>query len=135
MLNSIHPGFYKKGFFFRWDAKKRLTPEDALRHEWLKSSTLSVSHTSQEVRRSPSESGTPSQLRGSLSSVGDSQHSGYRVHRARKWKYSDGDLTESNDVRGATTVKVNVTPSTRHTSSSDADTSLDDSGTFLPPIL
>ncbi|KAK6632333.1 Dual specificity tyrosine-phosphorylation-regulated kinase 2 [Polyplax serrata] len=124
----------------QWDAKKRLNPEDALRHEWLKSSSFSssVSQTSQEVRRSPSESGTPSQRRGTLtSSVGsESQYSAYRVHRARKWKYGDGDMTDQTDLGATTTVKVNVSSSTRHASSTgESDHALDDSGSFLPPIL
>lgn len=122
--------------YCRWDAKKRLTPDDALRHEWLKSSsTSSIPQHPQDVRRSPSESST-GQRRGTLpSSDSESQYSMYRLYRGRKSKYSDGDIVEQNDIGGTTKVKVNVTPSARHTSAGDTDPSLDDSGTFLPPIL
>ncbi|EEB17394.1 mitogen-activated protein kinase ERK-A, putative [Pediculus humanus corporis] len=122
----------------QWDAKKRLNPEDALRHDWLKSSsTSSVTQTSQDLRRSPSETGNLGQRRTALkSSVTESQYTAFKVHKARKWKYGESENSEQNDVGGTTTVKVNVTtPSVRHTSAGDGETSLDDFGTFLPPIL
>jgi len=37
----------------QWDAKKRMTPEEALKHEWL------ASASQPELRRSPSEAATP----------------------------------------------------------------------------
>lgn len=70
-------------FCCSWDAKKRMTPDEALRHEWLK--TPPTAQT--EVRRSPS-------------SV---NQAAYRVYRGSK--------------------------------PSKQEPGLDDSGTFLPPIL
>lgn len=123
-------------FAFRWDAKKRLSPDDALRHEWLKSSSTSaIPQHPQDVRRSPSESITV-QRRGTLpASDSEFQYSMYKLYRGRKSKFGDGDGIEQTEVGGTTKVKVNVTPSARHTSAGEADPNLDDSGTFLPPIL
>uniref|UniRef100_A0A1B6DNE8 dual-specificity kinase n=2 Tax=Clastoptera arizonana TaxID=38151 RepID=A0A1B6DNE8_9HEMI len=74
-----------------WDSKKRMTPEDALHHEWLKSSQ---SQQSVDVRRSPSSA--------------SHQPSTYKVYRGSK----------------PATTKPPV-----------PDLNLDDSGTFLPPLL
>lgn len=104
----------------QWDAEKRLSPDDAMRHEWLKaSSTSSLTQHASEARRSPSE-GSATQRRGTL------PNSDYRFYR--RAKFSDGDAVDASDAGATTKVKVNV-------SHCDPDPSLDDSGTFLPPIL
>ncbi|XP_075212246.1 dual-specificity tyrosine phosphorylation-regulated kinase 2 isoform X3 [Lycorma delicatula] len=77
-----------------WDAKKRMTPEEALRHEWLKSSSSTQQNQQSEIRRSPS---TVSQQPAPAASL-------YGIYRGSK-------------------------PSVK------LDPNLDDSGTFLPPIL
>ncbi|KAI5742563.1 hypothetical protein M8J77_008632 [Diaphorina citri] len=77
---------------FNWDSKKRLTPDEALRHEWLKSSSSSSSsssHHATDLRKSPS-----------------AHTNMYRLYRG-----------------------VPTKPS------APADIDLNDSGTFLPPIL
>ncbi|XP_054282230.1 dual specificity tyrosine-phosphorylation-regulated kinase 4-like isoform X2 [Macrosteles quadrilineatus] len=80
-----------------WDAKKRMTPDDALRHEWLKSSSSSTS------------SGT------TTAPVTAAPQPQYRVYRAGK--------------------PVTSTGKSHHSTERDHSHSLDDSGTFLPPIL
>uniref|UniRef100_A0A0A9ZJS4 dual-specificity kinase n=1 Tax=Lygus hesperus TaxID=30085 RepID=A0A0A9ZJS4_LYGHE len=77
-----------------WDPTKRLTPEKALRHDWLKG--LGSVSSSSEIKRSVSAAGQDQKLIPVL----------YR----------------------------NRTTSTS-TTSKPADVNLDDSGTFLPPIL
>ncbi|KAL1457906.1 hypothetical protein WDU94_008086, partial [Cyamophila willieti] len=75
---------------FCWDAKKRLTPDEALRHEWLKSSSSSSSsnsHHATDLRKSPSAP----------------HNNMYRLYRGSKPAPQELDLN--------------------------------DSGTFLPPIL
>uniref|UniRef100_A0A8D8UQ46 dual-specificity kinase n=1 Tax=Cacopsylla melanoneura TaxID=428564 RepID=A0A8D8UQ46_9HEMI len=75
---------------FCWDSKKRLTPDEALRHEWLKSSSSSSSsnsHHTTDLRKSPSAP----------------HNNMYRLYRGSKPAPQEHDLN--------------------------------DSGTFLPPIL
>ncbi|KAJ9577021.1 hypothetical protein L9F63_006404, partial [Diploptera punctata] len=142
-----------------WDAKKRLTPEDAVCHEWLKGSPAQ-----QELRRSPSEvtrSQSQSQQQqqqqqqqqesrrvteGESSGVPiPQQYSLYRLYRGKKCAsklLSAGD--ESGDIpttNGTAKPKVNSASSSNRTTAAIGelvpalDPNLDDSGTFLPPIL
>ncbi|KAL1123993.1 hypothetical protein AAG570_001763, partial [Ranatra chinensis] len=83
-----------------WDSKKRMTPEEALRHDWLKFSPSSVVGSSSEVRRS-------------ASAASQQQHSAFKIYRG---------------VAPSATKQTVVTSTT-------TDHNLDDSGTFLPPIL
>ncbi|PSN42817.1 Dual specificity tyrosine-phosphorylation-regulated kinase 2 [Blattella germanica] len=152
-----------------WDAKKRLTPEDALRHEWLQSSSSSQQ---QELRRSPSEVASSQQqpqpqqqqpqqqprrvadrvLEGESSVTTQQQYSLYRLYRGKKCASKllaggDGHQTESSDAattNGTAKPKLNGVSSASGSSRTTAaigelvaslDPNLDDSGTFLPPIL
>lgn len=156
----------------QWDSKKRMTPDEALRHEWLVSSSSigasNGSHTSQaELRRSPSEAGlgvaplashrsagSGSSGSGAGSGSGSSgtgsgqQYSLYRLYRGKKCvsKLVDaqtgelGDVSNSLRTRGAGSGATSgaATATTRsggECSSQAVDPNLNDSGTFLPPIL
>lgn len=81
----------------KWDSKKRMTPDEALHHEWLKSSSQSQPQVPApaEVQRSPSSA--------------SHQPAAYRVYKGAK--------------------------STSNSKPPVPDLNLDDSGTFLPPIL
>nr|CAD7195251.1 unnamed protein product [Timema douglasi] len=135
-----------------WDAKKRLTPEDALRHEFLQptssSSSTSSSAQQHELRRSPSEV-TTAHRRGQQTTVNtdtsDQQYSLYRLYRGKKSgsKLLTGEVENTVTTNGIIAkAKVNGVSSTNGSSRavSDlvanlSDQNLDDSGTFLPPIL
>ncbi|XP_073986729.1 dual-specificity tyrosine phosphorylation-regulated kinase 2 isoform X3 [Rhodnius prolixus] len=96
-----------------WDATKRLTPEKALRHEWLKSSSgsSSTSSSNSEVRRS-------------ASAASQQQHQQKLLHRVYR---------TSGIVGGGGSGAIQTT--THLTSTKSSELNLDDSGTFLPPIL
>nr|CAD7438693.1 unnamed protein product [Timema bartmani] len=135
-----------------WDAKKRLTPDDALRHEFLQptssSSSTSSSAQQHELRRSPSEV-TTAHRRGQQTTVNtdtsDQQYSLYRLYRGKKSgsKLLDGEVGDAITTNGIIAKpKLNGVSSTNGSSRavSDlvanlSDQNLDDSGTFLPPIL
>ncbi|XP_051176712.1 dual specificity tyrosine-phosphorylation-regulated kinase 2-like isoform X2 [Leptopilina boulardi] len=161
-----------------WDAKKRMTPDEAMKHEWLNSSSSSSSHlSSSSSTMTSSVSGTTA-----VSAVVDSSqqshaqtvtvqnaprqrattmedpqqlYSLYRLYRGRKCvsKITTLDNADSGSGGGGLVVKsklngsasshalaVGTQPATsRHASTGDIvsslDPNLDDSGTFLPPIL
>ncbi|XP_033610241.1 dual specificity tyrosine-phosphorylation-regulated kinase 4 isoform X3 [Cryptotermes secundus] len=137
-----------------WDAKKRLTPEDALHHEWLQSSS---STQQQELRRSPSEVASSHQQpqqqprrvpEGESSAATQQQYSLYRLYRGKKCaskllSANDTHQTESGEgasTNGTARAKLNEVGSSRTNAAlgellATLDPNLDDSGTFLPPIL
>ncbi|XP_063231512.1 dual specificity tyrosine-phosphorylation-regulated kinase 2 isoform X2 [Bacillus rossius redtenbacheri] len=122
-----------------WDAKKRLTPEEALRHEFLQSAM-----PQHELRRSPSESATNHGRRhaGDPTTDAQQQYSLYRLYRGKK---SSSKLPESDQPDPSLTngkpAKLNGLAGTNGSNRTitdlmaNLDTNLDDSGTFLPPIL
>lgn len=153
-----------------WDAKKRMTPEEAMRHEWLNSSSSSnlssslgmtssvVSSVVSTVVEPPqpvhAQTVTVSAPRQRATTMEDpqQQYSLYRLYRGKKCvsKISAPiDTTDGNAL--AVKSKLNGSASShalasgvqpaapRHASTGDIvaslDPNLDDSGTFLPPIL
>lgn len=108
---------------YRWNPKKRLNPDDALRHPWILSG-VSLSKSG-ELRHSHSEinishdSGSHS----SSSTSGGSSGQSRRVHH----KYS---IVQKSDK-----VKAKILETRLHDSVTKLDSNLNDSGTFLPPIL
>ncbi|XP_046612813.1 uncharacterized protein LOC124301596 [Neodiprion virginianus] len=168
-----------------WDAKKRMTPEEAMRHEWLNSSSSSssssnLSNSMQGMTGSSVVSSVVSTVvepaqpahaqtvtvggggprqRATTMEDPQQQYSLYRLYRGKKCvsKISapiDGsaaDGTCSGNSLGVNKSKLNGSasshalasgvqaPAPRHASTGDIvaslDPNLDDSGTFLPPIL
>ncbi|GLH10192.1 Dual specificity tyrosine-phosphorylation-regulated kinase 2 [Gryllus bimaculatus] len=161
----------------QWDAKKRMTPDEAMRHEWIQ---MSSTIQQQELRRSPSE--VPSsqsqqqqhqllhqqhqqqqqqhqhhhqqhqaqQQRHLDSDSVQQQYSLYRLYRGKKCvsKLLDplpGNEADSSSCAGSGKPKLNGLSSASSSNRSTGhaitdllaslDTNLDDSGTFLPPIL
>ncbi|XP_026284517.2 dual specificity tyrosine-phosphorylation-regulated kinase 4 isoform X3 [Frankliniella occidentalis] len=152
----------------QWDSKKRMTPDEALRHEWLVSSSsiapTNGSHTQTELRRSPSEAGlvphhshhshrgagSGSSGSGSVTGSGSGSGTGsgqayslYRLYRGKKCvsKLVDAQTGELGDVSSSLLGTARTRGSTTTTrgggecSSQAVDPNLNDSGTFLPPIL
>ncbi|XP_056644515.1 dual specificity tyrosine-phosphorylation-regulated kinase 4 isoform X1 [Diorhabda sublineata] len=100
-----------------WNPKKRLAPDEALRHPWV----TAGSHTSKsgELRHSHSEVNVSHDSHSSSSTSGSS-HS--RSHY--KCVVQKGDK-----------VKAKIVETRLHDSVTKLDSNLNDSGTFLPPIL
>lgn len=92
-----------------------MTPDEALRHEWI----LSAQKTS-DLRHSQSEASVSRESH-SMSGSGESNY--LRVHH----KYA---LTKTTSDK----VKAKIID-TRLSDSASLDSNLNDSGTFLPPIL
>ncbi|XP_011166721.1 uncharacterized protein LOC105200730 isoform X2 [Solenopsis invicta] len=164
-----------------WDPKKRMTPDEAMRHEWLTSSSSShVSSSSSAITSStvnasanttttsietPRESAHAPQTvsvtvnapRQRATTMEDPPYTMYRLYKSRKFvqKVSTGtDVTDNGGSGGGGLMvksKLNgsasshalasstQTATSRHASTGDIvaslDPNLDDSGTFLPPIL
>ena len=130
-----------------------MTPEDAICHEWLKASPAQ-----QELRRSPSEVARtqpqqqpqPQEPRrvteGEPSGVSQ-QYSLYRLYRGKKCaskllpageahQIESGDIPAKPKVNsGGSASSSNRTTAAMGELLPTLDPNLDDSGTFLPPIL
>ncbi|XP_071637146.1 uncharacterized protein [Temnothorax longispinosus] len=160
-----------------WDPKKRMTPDEAMRHEWLTSSSSShVSSSSSAIASStvnasanttttsvetPRESAhapqtvsvTVSAPRQRATTMEDPPYTMYRLYKGRKYVQKVSTGTDVTDNGGGLMVKSKLngsasshalasstqTATSRHASTGDIvaslDPNLDDSGTFLPPIL
>ncbi|XP_033210211.1 DYRK-family kinase pom1-like isoform X2 [Belonocnema kinseyi] len=151
-----------------WDAKKRMTPDEAMRHEWLNSSSSHLSSSTSTMTSSVGSAGvgvmessqTHTQTvsvqnapRQRATTMEDPQqlYSLYRLYRGRKCvsKITAIDNTDSgglmvksklNGSASSHALAAGAQPATsRHASTGDIvaslDPNLDDSGTFLPPIL
>lgn len=107
----------------RWNPKKRLTPDEALRHPWILSG-LNLTKSG-ELRHSHSEINIShdSSSHSSSSTSGGSSGQSRRVHH----KYS---IIQKSDK-----VKAKIVETRLHDSVTKLDSNLNDSGTFLPPIL
>ncbi|XP_018566309.1 dual specificity tyrosine-phosphorylation-regulated kinase 4 isoform X1 [Anoplophora glabripennis] len=99
-----------------WNPKKRMTPEEAVRHPWVLAGT---SQKPGDLRHSHSDINVAHDSHSSSSTSGSS-HS--RVHH--KCIVQKGDK-----------VKAKIIETRIHDSVAKLDTNLNDSGTFLPPIL
>ncbi|XP_070161253.1 uncharacterized protein [Polyergus mexicanus] len=160
-----------------WDPKKRMTPDEAMRHEWLtssssshvsssssaiSSSTVNASgnttttsvETSRESAHAPQTvSVTVSAPRQRATTMEDPPYTMYRLYKGRKYVQKVSTGTDGTDNSGGLMVKSKLngsasshalasstqTATSRHASTGDIvaslDPNLDDSGTFLPPIL
>ncbi|XP_012218653.1 dual specificity tyrosine-phosphorylation-regulated kinase mbk-2 isoform X2 [Linepithema humile] len=162
-----------------WDPKKRMTPDEAMRHEWLTSSssshvsssssaiasstvnasantTTTSVETSRESAHAPQTvSVTVSAPRQRATTMEDPPYTMYRLYKGRKYvqKVSAGADSTDGGGGGGLMVKSKLngsasshalasstqTATSRHASTGDIvaslDPNLDDSGTFLPPIL
>ncbi|KAL0106737.1 hypothetical protein PUN28_015347 [Cardiocondyla obscurior] len=160
-----------------WDPKKRMTPDEAMRHEWLTSSSSShvssstsaiasstvnasanTTTTSVETPRESSHapqtvSVTVSAPRQRATTMEDPPYTMYRFYKGRKYVQKVSTGTDGTDNGGGLMVKSKLngsasshalasntqTATSRHASTGDIvaslDPNLDDSGTFLPPIL
>ncbi|XP_011057452.1 PREDICTED: uncharacterized protein LOC105147845 [Acromyrmex echinatior] len=160
-----------------WDPKKRMTPDEAMRHEWLTSSSSShMSSSSSAITSStvnasanttttsvetPRESAhapqtvsvTVSAPRQRATTMEDPPYTMYRLYKGRKYIQKVSTGTDGTDNGGGLMVKSKLngsasshalasstqTATSRHASTGDIvaslDPNLDDSGTFLPPIL
>lgn len=106
-------------FLCRWNAKKRMTPDEALRHEWILSGTSGYQKSGSDLRHSHSEVNVGHDSHSSSSTSGSS-HS--RIHHK--------SLAPKGDK-----VKAKILDTRLHDNTSKLDSNLNDSGTFLPPIL
>ncbi|CAK9805298.1 Dual specificity tyrosine-phosphorylation-regulated kinase 2 [Anthophora plagiata] len=156
-----------------WDPKKRMTPDEAMRHEWLNSTssiikawnnvmgtnantntnnTTTSTETSSQSTHAQTVSVTVSSApRQRATTVEGPPYTMYRLYKERKYVQRIS-TTENTDNAGLVVKrKLNgsasshalastmQTTTSRHASTGDIvaslDPNLDDSGTFLPPIL
>lgn len=105
-----------------WNPKRRMTPSEALYHSWILSGSSSHQSKSGELRHSHSEVNVANDSHSSSSSISGSSHS--RTH------YKCMVQQKSDKVR------AKIIDTRLHDGSSNKlDSNLNDSGTFLPPIL
>jgi dual specificity tyrosine-phosphorylation-regulated kinase 2/3/4 len=102
-----------------WNAKRRMTPDEALRHEWILSGTSGYQKPGSDLRHSHSEVNVGHDSHSSSSTSGSSHSRIYHKSVAPK-----GDK-----------VKAKILDTRLHDSTCKLDSNLNDSGTFLPPIL
>nr|XP_023018192.1 dual specificity tyrosine-phosphorylation-regulated kinase 4-like [Leptinotarsa decemlineata] len=101
-----------------WNSKKRMTPDEAQRHPWILAGNQSQKPGA-ELRHSHSEVNVSHESHSSSSTSGSS-HS--RIHH--KCIIQKGDK-----------VKAKIIETRLHDTVTKLDSNLNDSGTFLPPIL
>lgn len=151
----------------RWDPKKRMTPDEAIRHEWLKSSSSHMSSSWAIASSTNSSANTTTNVESSQSAHPRTRNVTTNApwQQRRKsilhdisvvqgsYKYVQKISTGENADNGGLVVKSKLngsasshalassaqTTTSRHASTGDIvaslDLNLDDSGTFLPPIL
>lgn len=105
-------------YFYRWNPKKRMAPDEALKHEWILQSSSQKS--SSDLRHSQSEASVSQDSHSSSGTSGESI-SNYRLHHSRI-------ISKSSD-------KSKAKLDSRVNDNRSIDANLNDSGTFLPPIL
>lgn len=103
-----------------WNPRKRMTPEEALRHEWILQSNSSQKSGSNDLRHSQSEASVGHDSHSSSGASADG-YSNYRSHHRCV-------IAKSSD-------KLKAKIDTRINDNRSVDANLNDSGTFLPPIL
>ncbi|XP_011298693.1 dual specificity protein kinase pom1 [Fopius arisanus] len=148
-----------------WDSKKRMTPDEAMRHEWLNSSSSHASSMVSSIVSSMINSAVePTNQTSHAQSVNVSsrprattledpqqQYSLYRLYRGRKCvskitaidSGDNGTMVVKGKLNGSASSHALTSgtqpAASRHASTGDIvaslDPNLDDSGTFLPPIL
>ncbi|CAH1989803.1 unnamed protein product [Acanthoscelides obtectus] len=121
-----------------WNPKRRPLPDEALRHPWITSgggSSQQKSSSGTDLRHSHSEANVAGDLAsggggGSLSS--SSSTSGGGTGQSRSHRCSVPGLPKGAVEK---VVKAKIVETRLHDSVSKLDANLNDSGTFLPPIL
>lgn len=98
-----------------------MTPDEALRHEWILSGTSGYQKSGNDLRHSHSEVHVGHDSHSSSSTSGSS-HS--RIYHKTVLHAPRGDK-----------VKAKILDTRIHDSIGKLDSNLNDSGTFLPPIL
>lgn len=140
-----------------WDPSTRMTPEEALQHEWLHSS-LSTTVSSSSSSSSPStQAGTTDRRPGAVNggppgnprrqgpitqdSVEEENYTLYKVYKGKRHRDTGVTATDAGTKQDPTSSNANTTTATSNTGvngnpdGTSTENSLDDSGTFLPPIL
>ncbi|KAK7077882.1 Dual specificity tyrosine-phosphorylation-regulated kinase [Halocaridina rubra] len=146
-----------------WDPSTRMTPEEALQHEWLHSSLSSTISTSSSTSSSSTQPGTIDRRTAGITngstasntrrqgpitqdSTEDENYTLYKVYKGKRHRETGTAVAEvgskpDNTVSSYTTAAPTNTTSTTtagingNSDGTSAENSLDDSGTFLPPIL
>ncbi|XP_050306574.1 dual specificity tyrosine-phosphorylation-regulated kinase 4 isoform X2 [Anthonomus grandis grandis] len=109
-----------------WNPKRRMSPAEALYHSWILSGSSRQNKSGSELRHSHSEVNVANESHSSSSSISGSSHS--RTH----YKSCVQRVQKSDTVRAKIIDTRTHDGSTHH---SKLDSNLNDSGTFLPPIL
>ncbi|KAG0722127.1 Dual specificity tyrosine-phosphorylation-regulated kinase 2 [Chionoecetes opilio] len=144
-----------------WDPSTRMTPEEALQHDWVLSShasTISSSPPSGSERRAGVVNGGPAghpRRHGPItqdSTEDENNYTLYKVYKGKRHRDTNTSVAESGAKQDTTTNANTTTTTTTSTAlatttttsntgvngnleTTSTDNSLDDSGTFLPPIL
>lgn len=106
----------------RWNPRKRMTPEEALRHEWILSGTRQKSPSNGESLRHSQSEASVNQESSSYSSSGASSSYSRQHYKCVV-------------VKSDKLLKAKIVDSSKLNDSTSVDSNLNDSGTFLPPIL
>ncbi|KAK8733542.1 hypothetical protein OTU49_006349 [Cherax quadricarinatus] len=136
-----------------WDPSTRMSPEEALQHEWLHTSVTSTISSSSS---SSSQVGTCERRAGVVNGSGpagnprrqgpitqdsteEDNYSLYKVYKGKRHRDTGVVVSEVGAKQDATTGNTNTTTSNTgvngNPEGTSTENSLDDSGTFLPPIL
>lgn len=102
-----------------------MTPDEALRHEWMASSTTSQKPS--DLRHSQSDASVSRTLNLNLAggiATSNDNYSNFRLHH----KCTSKLLSDKQKHKSSTDCR-------RINDSNSVDSNLNDSGTFLPPIL
>ncbi|XP_065163782.1 dual specificity tyrosine-phosphorylation-regulated kinase 4-like isoform X2 [Atheta coriaria] len=105
-----------------WNPRKRMTPEEALRHEWILSGTRQKSPSNGESLRHSQSEASVNQESSSYSSSGASSSYSRQHYKCVV-------------VKSDKLLKAKIVDSSKLNDSTSVDSNLNDSGTFLPPIL
>lgn len=114
---------------FRWNPKKRMTPDEALRHDWMQTSS---SHKQSDLRHSHSEVSvghqtlTTSTVSNGGTATSNDNYAAFRLQHHHKISSTKATIEK---------LKTRTTETSRMHDSTSVDSNLNDSGTFLPPIL
>ncbi|XP_047493823.1 dual specificity tyrosine-phosphorylation-regulated kinase 4-like [Penaeus chinensis] len=152
-LNFVH--FISR--CLEWDPSSRMTPEEALQHEWLHPTTSTMSSSSSSSVSTTAGGGAGAEKRGGAVNggpVGNVRRQGpitqesteeenfslYTVYKGKRHRDNCALAAESGAKNDSSSSTANSNPAAASSSNGNQDgtsteNSLDDSGTFLPPIL
>ncbi|ROT72226.1 Dual specificity tyrosine-phosphorylation-regulated kinase 2 [Penaeus vannamei] len=151
-LNFVH--FISR--CLEWDPSSRMTPEEALQHEWLHPTTSNASSSSSSSLSTTAGGGGGAEKRGGAVNGGpvanvrrqgpitqdsteDENFSLYTVYKGKRHRDNCALAAESGAKNDSSSSATNSNPaaasSNGNQDGTSTENSLDDSGTFLPPIL